>query len=117
MAPRKKGSQCGRRSSGPCSDERSSPCRKQLDDAYEARKKEIQPLPCGHSSPRARALVRTWALETARAAMRPGDGAAPIIYSLDADLPPRIVSPSPAVHAILWLDRMDVTPPAHRPPR
>jgi hypothetical protein len=43
--------------------------------------------------------------------MRPDDGAAPIIYSVDADLPPRIVSPSPTVHAIVWLDRMDTTPP------
>jgi hypothetical protein len=58
-----------------------------------------------------RVLVRDRALEKARAAMRPGDGAAPIIYSLGADLPPRIVSPSPTVHAIVWLDRMDATPP------
>ena len=58
-----------------------------------------------------RALVRTQALEKARVAMRPGDGASPIVYSLDADLPPRIVSPSPAVHAVVWLDRMDATPP------
>ena len=58
-----------------------------------------------------RSLVRTRALDKARAAMRPGDGASPIIYSLDADLPPRIVSPSPTVHAIVWLDRMDATPP------
>jgi hypothetical protein len=58
-----------------------------------------------------RVLLRTRALENARAAMRPGDGASPIIYSVDADLPPRIVSPSPTVHAIVWLDRMDATPP------
>jgi hypothetical protein len=58
-----------------------------------------------------RALVRDRALDQARVAMRPGDGASPIIYSLDADLPPRIVSPSPTVHAIVWLDRMDATPP------
>ena len=58
-----------------------------------------------------RVLLRTRALEKARAAMRPGDGASPIIYSRDADLPPRIVSPSPAVHAVVWLDRMDATPP------
>jgi len=58
-----------------------------------------------------RVLVRTRALETARAAMRPGDGASPIVYSLDADLPPRFVSPSPAVQAVVWLDRMDATPP------
>jgi hypothetical protein len=58
-----------------------------------------------------RALVRTRALEKARVAMRPGDGASPIVYSRDADLRPRFVSPSPAVHAIAWLDRMDATPP------
>jgi hypothetical protein len=58
-----------------------------------------------------RALVRTRALETARAAIRPGDGDSPVVYSVDADLPPRIVSPSPKVHAALWLDRMDATPP------
>ena len=58
-----------------------------------------------------RVLVRDRALETARAAMRPGDGDAPVVYSVEADLPPRIVSPSPKVHAALWLDRMDATPP------
>ena len=58
-----------------------------------------------------RALVRTRALETARAAMRPSDGDAPIVYPADARLLPRIVSPSPNVHAALWLDRMDATPP------
>jgi hypothetical protein len=58
-----------------------------------------------------RALVRTRALETARAAIRPGDGDSPVVYSPDADLPPRIVSPARAVHAALWLDRMDATPP------
>ena len=58
-----------------------------------------------------RALVRDRALEKARAAMRPDDGASPIVYSVDADLPPRFVSPSPAVHAVVWLDRMDATPP------
>ena len=40
-----------------------------------------------------RVLVRTRALEKARVAMRPGDGASPI------------------VHAIVRLDRMDATPP------
>ena len=63
-----------------------------------------------HTAP-TRALVRTRALETARAAMRPGDGDSPIVHSVDADLPPRIVSPSPKVHAALWLARMDATPP------
>lgn len=58
-----------------------------------------------------RVLVRDRALETARAAMPPGDGDAPVVYSVEADLPPRIVSPSPKVHAALWLDRMDATPP------
>jgi hypothetical protein len=38
-----------------------------------------------------RALVRTRALENARAAMHPGDGASPIVYFLIANLPPRAV--------------------------
>ena len=45
-----------------------------------------------------RVLLRTRALETAKVAMCPGDGASPIVYSLEADLRPRFVSPSPAVH-------------------
>ena len=58
-----------------------------------------------------RALVREHALRAARAAMRSDDGAAPIIYSPNSDLPPRIISPSPKVHAVLWLDAMASDPP------
>ena len=43
--------------------------------------------------------------------MRPGDGSDPIIYSNDLGLSPRVVSPSPKVHVLLWLDRMDANPP------
>lgn len=58
-----------------------------------------------------RALVREHALRAAQAAMRSDDGAAPIIYSPNSDLPPRILSPSPKVHAVLWLDAMASDPP------
>ena len=58
-----------------------------------------------------RALVREHALRAAQAAMRSDDGAAPIIYSPESDLPPRIISPSPKVHAVLWLDAMASDPP------
>ena len=58
-----------------------------------------------------RSNVRALALQAARAAMRPGDGLSPIVYSLDDDLAPRILSPSPKVHAVLWLNRMESAPP------
>lgn len=58
-----------------------------------------------------RALVREHALRAAQAAMRSDDGAVPIIYSPNSDLPPRILSPSPKVHAVLWLDTMASDPP------
>lgn len=58
-----------------------------------------------------RSTVRSLALDHARAAMRPTEGDSPIIYSLEDGLAPRIMSPSPKVHAVLWLNRMEVTPP------
>lgn len=59
-----------------------------------------------------RDLVRRTALDAARAAMRPGDGQSPIVYSIDEGLSPRIVSPSAKVHAVLWLNRMEAEPPS-----
>jgi hypothetical protein len=59
-----------------------------------------------------RDLVRVTALAAARAAMRPSDGHRPILYSLDDGLAPRIMSPSPKVHAVLWLQRMDASTPS-----
>lgn len=58
-----------------------------------------------------RALVREHAMRAAQTAMRSGEGTAPLIYSSGNDLPPRIVSPSPKVHAVLWLDAMASDPP------
>lgn len=58
-----------------------------------------------------RALVREHALRAAQDAMRPGEDTPPIIYSPNSGLPPRIVSPSPKVHAVLWLDSMATDPP------
>lgn len=55
--------------------------------------------------------VRRTALYAARAAMRPGDGETPLVYSIDENLAPRIMSPSPKVHAVLWLHRMEASPP------
>jgi hypothetical protein len=60
--------------------------------------------------PPTRDLVRRTALDAARAAMRPGDGDSPIVYSIDEGLAPRFMSSSPKVHAVVWLDRMDATP-------
>lgn len=60
--------------------------------------------------PPTRDLVRRTALNAARAAMRPGDGDSPIVYSIDEGLAPRLMSPSPKIHAVVWLDRMDATP-------
>ncbi len=62
-----------------------------------------------------RDLVRRTALDAARAAMRPGDGDSPIVYSIDEGLSPRLVSPSPKVHAVLWLNRIESSPPASAP--
>lgn len=59
-----------------------------------------------------RALVREHALTLAKAAMRPDDTSPPIVYSTDTELGPRLNSPSPKVHAILWLDRLEANPPA-----
>ena len=59
-----------------------------------------------------RQLVRDHATSIASSAMRPDEGKEPIIYASDPTLLPRIVSPSPKVHALLWLDRMDTSPPA-----
>ena len=56
--------------------------------------------------------VRAFALDEARMHMRPSDGESPIAYSLDEDLAPRIMSPSPKVHAAIWLNRMEAEPPA-----
>ncbi len=56
-----------------------------------------------------RATVRTTALAHARAAMRPSDGAEPLLAS--GTLPPRIASPSPMTVVPGWLDRMDADPP------
>ena len=58
-----------------------------------------------------RHLVREHATCLAASAMRPGEGSDPIIYSKDLGLSPRVVSPSPKVHVLLWLDRMDANPP------
>lgn len=58
-----------------------------------------------------RQLVRDHATSVAASAMRPDEGDQPIIYAQDRKLRPRIVSPSPKVHALLWLDRMDANPP------
>lgn len=55
--------------------------------------------------------VRRTALDAAQAAMSPGDGDTPLVYSIDENLAPRIMSPSPKVHAVLWLHRMDASPP------
>lgn len=59
-----------------------------------------------------RALVREHALALADAAMRPDASSPPIVYSPDPALGPRINSPSPKVHALLWLDRLEANPPA-----
>jgi hypothetical protein len=58
-----------------------------------------------------RDLVRRTALEASRAVMHPDDGDSPIVYSLDEGLAPRFASPSPRVHAVLWLGRMELEPP------
>lgn len=58
-----------------------------------------------------RALVREHAMRAAQTAMRPGEGMSPIVYSPDTGLSPRILSPSPKVHAVLWLDAMASDPP------
>lgn len=58
-----------------------------------------------------RALVREHATRIAKNAMRPDEQSDPVIYSGDPTLAPRIASPSPKVHAITWLDRMDASPP------
>lgn len=58
-----------------------------------------------------RRLVREHATRIATSAMRPGDGTDPIIYSDDPSLAPRVVSPSPKTHVLMWLDRMDANPP------
>ena len=58
-----------------------------------------------------RHLVRQHAERIATAAMRPEDGPAPVIYPDDPTLAPRVVSPSPKVHVLLWMDRMDTHPP------
>jgi hypothetical protein len=60
--------------------------------------------------PPTRDLVRRTALDAARAAMRAGDGDSPIVYSIDDGMAPRLMSPSPKVYAVVWLDRMDATP-------
>lgn len=52
--------------------------------------------------------VRDNAWTHASRALGPG-GQSPIIYT--PGLPPRIVSPSPRVHTVLWLDRMEASPP------
>lgn len=59
-----------------------------------------------------RALVREHATIMARSAMRPSDGHEPLVYPTDRGLAPRIISPSPKVQALLWLQRMDAHPPA-----
>jgi hypothetical protein len=41
--------------------------------------------------------------------MRPVDGDSPLVYSMDEGLAPRILSQSPKVHAMLWLQRMDAS--------
>lgn len=62
-------------------------------------------------TPPTRGNVRTLALNSAHAAMRPGDGTEPIVYSPGDSLAPRVMSPSPKVHALLWLNRLESTPP------
>jgi hypothetical protein len=57
-----------------------------------------------------RAAVRAHALDLARQAMRPGDGAEPVIAGRGR-LPARILSPSPMALVPGWLDRMDADPP------
>lgn len=59
-----------------------------------------------------RQLVREHATRIAASAMRPEDGDVPLVYSAEPSLAPRIVSPSPKVHVLLWLGRMDADPPA-----
>ncbi|MDD2857212.1 MAG: hypothetical protein PHU75_00905 [Candidatus Nanopelagicales bacterium] len=59
-----------------------------------------------------RQLVRVHATAVAVSAMRPDEGDQPIIYPPDTTLSPRLVSPSPKVHVLLWLDRMDANPPS-----
>ena len=59
-----------------------------------------------------RQLVRDHAYRISVSAMRPEDGPLPLIYAPDPSLAPRVVSPSPKVHALLWMDRMDANPPA-----
>lgn len=54
-----------------------------------------------------RESVRDHAWTHASRALGPGRQS-PIIYT--PGLPPRIVSPSPRVHAVLWLDRMETSP-------
>lgn len=58
-----------------------------------------------------RYLVREHATHIAASAMRPDDGTDPIVYSDDPALAPRVVSPSPKTHVLIWLDRMDTNPP------
>ena len=58
-----------------------------------------------------RHLVREHATHIAASAMRPDDHPDPIIYSDDPSLAPRVVSPSPKTHVLIWLDRMDANPP------
>lgn len=58
-----------------------------------------------------RGLVREHATQIAKDAIWHGEHPEPVIYSDDPRLAPRIASPSPKVHAILWLDRMDTNPP------
>lgn len=55
-----------------------------------------------------RSRVHDHAWTHASRALGPG-GRSPIIYT--PGLPPRIVSPSPRVHAVLWLERMEASPP------
>ena len=55
--------------------------------------------------------VRRTALDAAKAAMRPENGDSPLVFPLDENLAPRILSPSPKVHVVLWLQRMDASPP------
>ncbi|MDP2324489.1 MAG: hypothetical protein Q8N51_10710 [Gammaproteobacteria bacterium] len=73
-----------------------------LDCIVELRGKELVPT---------RTLLREYATRIAMDAMQGDNKSAPVIYSDDPTLGPRIASPSPKVHAILWLDRMDANPP------
>ena len=59
-----------------------------------------------------RQLVRDHATALAVSAMRPDESKQPISYPHDPTLSPRLVSPSPKVHVLLWLDRMDANPPS-----